>query len=143
MTQPAGLASLKHGTGMVLNGRVQLGSIWLKTSWLPAFSDLALLFIYRIYTHGYLGYTLVTKVKQLYMSVLKQILYISKIVQSPEKYLHLLISYRKLIFLYFCIIIKGLISRADGRKGECVELSRQYFTRKYTNIQIILTSEIL
>ena len=46
MTQPSGLASLNHGTGTVLYGRAQLGSIRLKTSRLPAFSDLAIVFIY-------------------------------------------------------------------------------------------------
>ena len=46
LTQPAGLASLNSGTGTVLYGRGQLGSIWLKTSRLPACSYLALLLIY-------------------------------------------------------------------------------------------------
>ena len=50
LTQPAGLASLDSGTGTVLYGRGQLGSIWLKTSFLPAFSDLAKLFIYGMNT---------------------------------------------------------------------------------------------
>ena len=43
MTQPAGLASLNRGTGTLLYGRDQLGSIRLKTSRLPAFSFLAVL----------------------------------------------------------------------------------------------------
>ena len=34
-------------------GRGQLGSIWLKTSWLPAFSDLAILFIYGVHSTHY------------------------------------------------------------------------------------------
>ena len=45
--QPAGLASLNSGTGTVLYGRGQLGSIWVKTSRLPVLSDLAVLFIYE------------------------------------------------------------------------------------------------
>ena len=46
--QPVGLASLNSGTGTVLYGRGQLGSIWLKTSRLPAISNLAILFIYGL-----------------------------------------------------------------------------------------------
>ena len=46
MTQPAGLASLNCGTGTVLYGRGQFGSIWVKTRRLPAISDLPVLFIY-------------------------------------------------------------------------------------------------
>ena len=48
LAQPDGLASLNIGTGTVLYGRGQLGSIWLKTRRLPAFSDLAILFIYGV-----------------------------------------------------------------------------------------------
>ena len=49
MTQPAGLASLNHGTGTVLYGRGQLGSIRLKTSQPPAFSFIAVLILWYIY----------------------------------------------------------------------------------------------
>ena len=49
LTQPAGLASLNSGAGTVLYGRDQLGSILLKACWLPAFSDLAILFIYMFH----------------------------------------------------------------------------------------------
>ena len=45
MTQPAGLASLDPGTGTVLHGRGQLGSIRRKTSPLLAFSFLAVLIL--------------------------------------------------------------------------------------------------
>ena len=48
LTQPTGLASLNSDTGTVLYGRGQLDLIWLKISWLPAFSDLAILFIYGV-----------------------------------------------------------------------------------------------
>ena len=51
LTQPAGLVSLNSGTGMVLYGRGQLGSISLKKCQLPAFSDLTILFIYGLVTH--------------------------------------------------------------------------------------------
>ena len=43
LTQPAGLTSLNIGTGTILYG---MGLNWLKTIRLPAFSDLAILFIY-------------------------------------------------------------------------------------------------
>ena len=46
LTQPDSLASLNSSTGKVLYGRGQLGSMWLKTSRIPTFFDLALLFIY-------------------------------------------------------------------------------------------------
>ena len=53
LTQPAGLAFLNSGTGMVLYnstvyGRGHLGSIWGKTQRLPAFYDLAVLLIYAM-----------------------------------------------------------------------------------------------
>ena len=44
MTQPVGLASLNPGTGTVLYGKGQLGSIRLKTGRLPAFSNFLYLF---------------------------------------------------------------------------------------------------
>ena len=49
MTQPAGLASVNRGTGMVLYGRGQLGSTRYKTCSLPPFSHLAVLFIYGVH----------------------------------------------------------------------------------------------
>ena len=45
MTKPACLASIIPGTGTVLYGRGQLGSIRLKSSRLPAFSFLAVLIL--------------------------------------------------------------------------------------------------
>ena len=73
-TQLAFLASLNHGTSTVLYGKGQLGSIRLKTSWLPAFSFLAVLILclyFWIFQVGFDKFLLMFSIKVLNLQEIK------------------------------------------------------------------------